>query len=92
MHSRRFIRNYKNTIVSLYENYSFRIAEYLGRMGFCVFLIEPGFYQNYNDENGLTGEEMTELFDLIVSIIKRNLPNAAIFLDINQSNIKTISI
>ena len=72
----------------MYEYYSFRIAEYLGRMGFCVFLIEPGFYQYYNDENGLTGEEMTELFDLIVSIIKRNLPNSAISWDINPSNIK----
>ena len=82
-HGATFIRNYRKTIVYLYEDYSSKIAEYLGSKGFCLFLIEPKFYQYYASENGLTAKEMTQVFDLIVLIIKRHLPNAAIAWDLN---------
>ncbi len=78
-HGVMFIRNYESVIVSLYNHYAKQIAQYIGEMGFCVFLIEPEFYQYYGfqGENQFTGNEMASLYNLISSTIKRHLPNAA---------------
>ena len=81
-HGAMFIRNYESVIVSLYNEYAKQIAKYIGEMGFCVFLIEPEFYQYYQyygdqKENRLSGNEMASLYNLISSTIKRHLPNAA---------------
>jgi hypothetical protein len=72
-----FIRSYTNVIIFLYNQYAKEIAKYIGEMGFCVFLIEPEFHQYYGDRNGLSGKEMASLYNLITSIIKSHLPNAA---------------
>jgi len=82
-HGAYFIRNFKNTIISQYDHYSSKISDYIGRMGYCVFLIEPGFYQYHASADGLTGKEAASFFDLIVFTIKKNLPNAAISWDVN---------
>ena len=86
-----FIRNYKKTIISIYNDYSSNIAKYIGEMGFCVFLIEPEFYQYFGNSNqqggSLTGKEMAALFNLITATIKNHLPNAAISWDISTSKI-----
>ena len=75
-----FIRNYKNVIISLYNQYAKEIAKYIGEMGFCIFLIEPEFYQYFygnNTTKGFSGNDLASLYNLITSTIKSHLPNAA---------------
>jgi len=78
----QFIRTNKKHILEKYRHQSYNIANYITKKGFCIFLIEPDFwnYYGYQSQLGgpLTGKEMRSLFDEIVSIIKSYLPNAAI--------------
>ena len=82
-----FIRKYRKTVIDIYKQHSSKIASYMGKNGFVVFLIEPDFYQYYGNkkqQNGpMKGEEMASFFNEIVSAIKSNLPNAAISWDIS---------
>lgn len=83
----QFIRTNKKHILEKYRHQSYQIAEIITKKGFCVFLIEPFFwnYYGYQSQQGnpLTGYEMRSLFDEIVFIIKEYLPNAAIAWNIN---------
>jgi hypothetical protein len=94
----QFIRNYTPRILERYDHHSSHIASYIGTNGFCIFLIEPDFWQYYGDKTtqiggGLSGPQMRSLFDQIVQTIKKNLPNAAISFDISawigQAGMKT---
>ena len=94
----KYIRENYDHIVERYKHQSSNIATYIGRNGFCVFLIEPDFWQYYGDthtqEGGtLSGEQMRALYDDIAAAIKKNLPNAALSWDISawigQEGMKT---
>ena len=94
----QFIRDNTARILERYDYHSANIASYIGTNGFCIFLIEPDFWQYYGDTStqqggALTGPQMRQLFDQIVSKIKKNLPNAAISWDISawigQEGMKT---
>ena len=74
-----YLREYRRTIVLLYEEYSSHIAKHLGEYGYCVFLVEPHLYEfTAKSRRDLTGEEIASLFDSIVSTIKAKLPHAHI--------------
>lgn len=84
----KYIRENYDHIIERYDHQSSNIASIIGTDRFCVFLIEPDFWQYYGDESTqeggtLSGEEMRALYDDIASTIKKNLPNAAISWDIS---------
>ncbi len=83
-----FIRRNSDLILQRYFHNSLNIAKWIGRQGFCVFLIEHGFWNYYGartqEKGTLAGHEMRALFDNIVRAIKKNLPNAAISWDVNS--------
>ena len=84
----QFIRDNTARILERYDYHSSHIASYIGTNGFCIFLIEPDFYQYYGDTTSqaggaMTGPQMRTLFDNIAQAIRKNLPNAAISWDIS---------
>lgn len=88
-HGANFIREYRSRIIDRYHHQSYHISKSIGTNAFCVFLIEPDFYQYYGNSseqnNGnLSGEYMRSLFDDIVAAIKRHLPNASISWDVSS--------
>ncbi len=86
-HGAQFLRTHREHILNRYLHYALSIADKIGRSAFCVFLIEPDFYQYYGsaEQKGgaVTGEEMRSLFDEIAKIVREHLPNAAISWDVS---------
>jgi hypothetical protein len=51
----KFIRDNTARILERYDHHSSHIASYIGTNGFCIFLIEPDFWQYYGDITTQTG-------------------------------------
>ncbi len=87
-HGAQFIRNHREHILNRYIHYSYLISTEISRSAFCVFLIEPDFYQYYGSheqiDGAMSGQEMRDLFDDIAKTIRDFLPNAAISWDVNE--------
>jgi len=82
-----YIRENRNRILERYDHHTSNIARIMGCNAFVVFLMEPDFWQFYGDRRqqggNLSGQEMRTLFNDMVKMIKKNLPNAKISWDIS---------
>ncbi len=92
-----YIRAKRANILAKYSSYAVKTAEIIGRNTEIIWLIEPDFWQYYGDTNqqngGLSGLYMRQLFDDIAIAIKTELPNALISWDISawlsEANMQT---
>ena len=86
-----FIRTKREEILSTYKLYAKQAAKIVGSEGEFIWLIEPDFWQYYVTNNGpfvqqncgLSGKYMRELYDEISRTVKSELPNTKISFDIS---------
>ena len=86
VHGADFVRDNEHLILSTYDHYANRTAEWLGHGARVIWLMEPDFHQYTEGTQrggGLPQSTMVRLFVAMVQRIKRHLPAAEISLDIS---------
>ena len=86
----KYIRENKSRITGQYEKYASGVKNSFGTTDPVIWLMEPDFFQYVSSaQEGtteLSSQEAGQLMKELVAIIKRNLPNAVISMDISPWN------
>lgn len=83
-----WLKNNFNTVKSRYQNYASNIANQYGKDKPCIWLMEPDYYQYFSGPQSvkLSFSDAASYMNELITIIKNQLPNALISLDISPWN------